>query len=131
VDFKGLIAAREQLFAEAVDRFFKGEAHHIVSRDLLKQAAIEQDKRRTKDPWYLDIADFVNNDPSVKENGFVKISYLWEYCLRGNRSSLDQRINRRISTVLRDLGWGPALLRDPKTGNPMRAWRKEEVSIYD
>ena len=54
LDFDGLYAARDQLFAEAVARFDAGEKWHVEADD----AKSHQEAARMPDPWETEIKDF-------------------------------------------------------------------------
>jgi predicted P-loop ATPase len=63
IDLAWLQENREQLFAEAVARFKRGERWHDVPQE---QAAVEQAARRLVDPWTDDVLAYINGGSLVR-----------------------------------------------------------------
>jgi putative DNA primase/helicase len=59
VDLKLLASEREQLFAEALVRFKKGEAWHITDPKLRSDAALVAEEKRQRDPWEIIVARWI------------------------------------------------------------------------
>lgn len=92
---------REQLFAEAVFRFQKGEPTYIRDNKLLEVAKREQKMRQATDPWDNTIASYVREE----QPWFLSTSYVWRFILKGDEIKLKRNDQRRIADILRDLGY--------------------------
>lgn len=101
VDFNGLSAVRDQLFAEAVASVKAGKATHILDKAALVEAAHEQKMRQTSDPWVEAVQEWV----AEQKIEFVSTKDVWMYALRGKESELSLAHQRRIAGVLREIGW--------------------------
>jgi predicted P-loop ATPase len=94
VDVDGIMAAREQLWAEAVYRYRAGEQWWLTEAEEAL-ARIEQDARMPDDPWLELVARFVSSqeDVSVTE------------VLRGLNEKLGVGEAARCARCLNTLGW--------------------------
>jgi len=101
VKFQELADVRDQLFAEAVSILEAGAPTHITDKKVLDIARQEQRDRRTTDPYEISIGDWL----SEQNSDFVSTRDVWVYALKGTESSLTVAHQRRISQVLKDLGY--------------------------
>jgi predicted P-loop ATPase len=98
IDIDGLAAIRDQLWAEARDRYETGEAWWLESDDLNRTAAIEQAKRRVIDPWEAKIASLVDGVGSTTATdvlGMLDIKI-------GDQNQIHAN---RVASALKALGW--------------------------
>jgi predicted P-loop ATPase len=65
IDIKGFLAARDQLWAEAVHRYKAGEPWHLETAELEALATAEQDKRFVIDPWEELIREWIGKRDDV------------------------------------------------------------------
>lgn len=106
---------RDQLFAEAVARLRRGEAWHEMPKDLVEA---EQESRRRIDEWESLVSDFCTDRLLP-----VTVPEIATSCLKVEVAKLDVATQRRITTILRRLGWQP-----DKGGKGKRQWtQKREV----
>lgn len=98
IDIDGLIAARDQLWAEARDRYFADETWWIDTADIAAAASIEQEARRILDPWQKEVARLVAMRDSVTASEVLDDM---------NIPIKDQQqlhLNR-VASILKGLGW--------------------------
>lgn len=89
-------AGREQLFAEAVARFKRGDTWYEMPHEL---TILEQEARRQRDEWEDVIHEYLihKDDITVKD---IAVD-----CLRIEVGKLDRSVQMRIANVLRQLGF--------------------------
>lgn len=99
----GLMRDKDQLFAEAVDAYRKGEPLHITSRSILKDAEIEVQQRVEEDPWLEVIGNW---DATVSDEvERVTTKYIYEVQLAGSIKNITRSEQIRIGKILRAFGW--------------------------
>ncbi len=99
---------RDQLLAEAVYRYQRGETDLHIDNEVTKVlAAIEVDKRRPKDAWIDRIMDWLNvlnDDGSVKN--VVSGHEVYTNCIGGVMSTFDRYQQSRVSQIMvKELKW--------------------------
>jgi predicted P-loop ATPase len=107
IDIDSLIHDRDQLFAEAVVRFRRGDPWWPATkleRDVIRP---EQEGRYDADPWEGPIRDYVENLSRVRVTDVARQALGFEGMARVGTA--DQR---RIAAVLASIGWIPG--RDDK-----------------
>ncbi len=109
VDFKGLKAARDQLFAEAVVLMKKSPAEklYMETSDLKLAAREEAAARFVQHEWVERIAAWVDAcdaEPATRRE-FLTSRDVYIEAMGGSDRTLDQRCTRAIAGVLRGLGW--------------------------
>jgi predicted P-loop ATPase len=115
---------RNELFAEAYSRFKAGEVSWIENKHVLQEALIEQEKRRSSDPWVDVIDDYIQTDEVASKYGFVMAKDLWLYALKGSESQFQRVHAHRIGDCLRSLGWEYGVHRHPVKKQSIRCFRK-------
>lgn len=103
---------RDQLFAEAVYRYKSGETWWMMP----KSAAVEQESRRQDDPWEEAINDWL----VLNQKAEVRASEVATLALKLDIGKVDKRIQSRICTVLRIIGWQSRVIK--RDGVPIRRW---------
>jgi hypothetical protein len=113
IDLEALRRDRDQLWAEAAYHEARGEALPI-DKGLYEAAAIEQERRRTPDPWTDILAGvkgvrFETPDGPVER---ISTNELLTRCLQLQPAQMGLSTSQRLATVMRRLGWeGPKLIR--------------------
>jgi predicted P-loop ATPase len=104
IDVEGLALARDQLFAEAVHRFKRGERWWPTAEDERKFFRPQQEKRQEDDPWFPVIEKYLH-DHSLSQ---VTVSDIARNCLgfQGD-SRIGTQEQRRIVSIIKELGWTP------------------------
>lgn len=97
IDLSAITNDREQLFAEAVHLFKKGEPWHIVP----KSAEDEQESRRESDIW----EDVISNYVEGRENVTILDICQSDQCLGMDIDRADRRTQLRIAKILKVLKW--------------------------
>jgi len=88
-------ADRDQLFAEALVRYKKGEDWYKVPDSAVK----EQEKRREADPWEDLIANWTTN------KGKFTSSQIYAECLTLKPDKLTRQVQLRVGKIMRARGW--------------------------
>lgn len=126
VRFSELEQDREQLLAEAVDSYFKGEALFVVDKHVLGHMEKEQEARLVTDPWTDSIAEFLETNEFTRDHNFTTTRDLWEYALRGTPTLFSKAHANRICSIMRKLGWTYNAYNHPvNTTVKMKAFRKQ------
>jgi len=99
IDIDGLRSNRDQLWAEARERFLAGEIWWLEGKALVDAAAQEVQMRYDGDPWDEKIADWIKGRESVS------VSEVLELCLEKNKGEWAQRDQNRVARSLRAKGW--------------------------
>jgi hypothetical protein len=117
-DISRLKADRDQLWAEAVHREVAGESTRLPQR-LYRFAALQQDRRRTDDPWELKIASEWAADAQR-----VPPDAIWELLgiATERRSTVYQR---RINDIMQRLGFRRMSVKD-RNGKVVKGWGRGE-----
>lgn len=113
VDLDVLRGQREQLFAEGVARFLRGDAWWEMPE---AETQAEQRSRYDADPWTNTIAKYVEMMPSVT------VAEVMEDCLEIEVARFTRADQMRVATVLRVLGWS---VKDVRKGNRViKTWHR-------
>lgn len=126
VRFKELQRDRDQLLAEAVDLYFKGEALFVEDKNVLSLMSKEQESRLVTDPWTDSIVEFLKTNEFVRDHNFTTTTELWEFALRGSPSLFSKVHAHRICAIMRKLGWTYNAYNHPVQKNvKMKAFRQQ------
>jgi hypothetical protein len=110
INFDYIAANREQLFAEALHRYRAGESWWDFDEAA---AQVEQEARKTEDPWTETIAEYARLEE------FIRVDVVLENVLGLPVQARDMAAAKRAGQVLRSLGYVKK--------NLMRAGRQEKV----
>jgi predicted P-loop ATPase len=99
MDVDALARDRDQLWAEAKDRYISGEKWWLDTASLVEIAAEEQAARYQGDPWEEIIVPWLRGRPSTS------ISEVLDKCLSKPQAQWTQGDKNRIGRCLRALGW--------------------------
>jgi predicted P-loop ATPase len=108
-------ANREQLFAEAVQRFQAGADWWEMPQ---KDAEREQEQRRDDDVWQPRIENYLHGKNSTT------VPDILEFCLDIEADKQDKRAQMRVSSILRVLGFIRKLERQGVT--VLRVWKRPQ-----
>lgn len=107
VDFAGLRQDRDQLFAEAVVRYKKGEPVYLDSQRIENLAREQAELRKTVDPWFNRVSHYLANNKD--NNGFLPEEYtvddIYIGALRNHIRYMSFQDTVRISSILASNGW--------------------------
>ena len=123
VDLKLLASEREQLWAEAIVRFKKGEEWHLVDLELVKAAAEQAKNRQESDIFEEPIARWLFDPARAKtrRRRGVTTFQIAKYALNLDVSQLKRNDAMHIADVLRTLGWEGE--RETQAGLTVRVFR--------
>ncbi len=99
IDFDGLKAGRDQLFAEAIHAYKEGYKI-FIKREMMHIVTKEQEARLEVDPWEEKIKEWALNTIGSSK---VKIIHIWERCLGMPAGHINQASRNRISRCLKRL----------------------------
>lgn len=91
-----LAVNRDQLFAEALHRFFQNESWWDVPREL---AEGHQAARRAEDPWSEAIENWISGRLECS------ISDIFNFCLELDVTRQDMISQKRVGAILKTMGW--------------------------
>jgi predicted P-loop ATPase len=130
INIADLVRDRDQLWAEARERFLAGDSWWLDSKDLMELAADEARARYEGDPWDELIADWLKN-PSARfdQNGhslaalkstceYVTVTDVLIHCLGKRQDTWTQADQNRVARSLTAKGWKRKL----KRTNDGREW---------
>lgn len=100
-DLDGLKRDREQLLAEAIQIYKKGESL-MLPHALIDENEKENMKRLAADPWRWIIAEWIDANPDTLE---VTTQHLYRNVIGGNIQGMHTGHQRRIAQALKDCGW--------------------------
>lgn len=121
VDFKGLKDARDQLFAEALERVRTVGEDLSMSTAELEDAAREVVNARTvQHPWAERVGQWI--DSRADAPAFITNREVWVDCLGGLDKEFDQRKARTIASAMRSLGWEADVQRVGEHHRPTRGY---------
>lgn len=103
IDLPALSAARDQLWAEAVELWRSGTRWHPEDGEERALLAAEQEDRRHTDPWEPLIADWV--EPRSQMATPVTIPELLRMCIGKDPDTWTRGDEMRVADCLRGLGW--------------------------
>lgn len=113
IKIEDLARDRDQLWAEARERFLGGERWWLDTRELTELAEEEQADRREEDPWQEPIQSWLESKSEVS------ISQILEVCIGKQTVHWAQPDKNRVARCLQALGW-----RRHKVGSRgKRVWR--------
>ena len=103
INHDGLIAARDQLFAEAVARFKLGERWHPTRDEQQRLFEPEQEAREIADPWQSMIFKWLNNRSSDR----VTVNEILSDLLKIEPGKIDgnRQMSTRIGIAMKRIGW--------------------------
>jgi predicted P-loop ATPase len=99
INIESLARDRDQLWAEAHERYKSGSPWWLDSRELNEQAEDEQSDRCEEDPWQELIAGWVENRDDVS------IAEILAQCLDKPKANWSQSDRTRVARCLRALHW--------------------------
>ena len=121
VNIDYLTENREQLFAEAITRFNRGESWWDVPADL---AAAEQEERREEDPWLEPFQNWTAHNETVM---VLNMDYVFEFIIPIPIERRDMRSMKRVAVILKQLGFEHGHGRI--NGKFTKCWRKLDNSL--
>lgn len=125
INIPGLREVRDQLFAEATVRYFKGESLFIEDQGAVDQALAEQHARRQVDPWLEKISEWLENDEFDKKRDIVTGMELWTKCLLGMEKNISRREQCRIANIMQqELGWIKGVHHHPELKKPVNGYKR-------
>lgn len=134
-DVERLVADRDQLWAEAVVRYRRGETWYLDDPRLEREAKAEQEARREVDPWEPPIVSYLESWRDLAEQkaaagGQLRVEHLPGDCLEKLEMSVAKttlRDQRRVNAILRAVGWDRVQRRDGEKGKRRWAWEPTEA----
>lgn len=130
INIEKLKIIRDQLLAEAVDRYFRGEKLYLDNDELVKLAELETKTRQQEDPWLEPVKQWLQK-PDIELNSYrtVVTGYeILEECIGITVSRMTNRDLSRIATIMvKELGWEKGKFYHKKLGRTTNAYRLPDV----
>lgn len=95
---------RDQIFAEAMYRYRKGEEWHITNEDIIKMAQKEQQDRMGEDPWVAIVSNFLDKSEGSWSDGLT-LEQLGYACFDIRQGKLSKNERTRLTDALLKCGW--------------------------
>lgn len=114
IDLSGLLAARDQLWAEAAEAYRQGEKWFLTG-ELAEVAKEEQDKRREASPWEPVIQAWLVEGGKSQ----VTIADIINNCLRIPPERQNAAVGRQVGAALRGLKWMSKTIRPYPGAEPV------------
>lgn len=102
VKFKAMAEVREQLFAEAVVLYNKGELPYLDDKDSIAISKKMQMSREEEDPWENLIGEWLENNTELVD---ITPTEIWVGAFAESPSKLGRMESTRIAESMRSLGW--------------------------
>jgi predicted P-loop ATPase len=122
IKLPALTADREQLWAEAVFRYERGDKWWLENSEV-DLAKLEQDKRRETDPWELVI------EKKLGSQTWAIVSHVMTDWLNLPIEKQDKSTQMRVASYFRSLGWERRKKRI--NGNPEWIWSAPHSDVLD
>jgi putative DNA primase/helicase len=127
VDLAGLVRRRDSLWAEALAAYNDHEPWHLSGEDEVAEAAVEQKKRYSGDPWrekVIERANQIVDDPESRSPvGWVTTGMVLDK-IGIPMSQWDDRSKKRIGVILRAEGWKASQKRWPGGSGPASGFQR-------
>jgi predicted P-loop ATPase len=111
IDIAGLERDRDQLWAEARERYERREPWHLDTAELVELAAVEQDMRYEADPWDSTVWEFVEGARAQHDQGgnppeafFITNAEILSKALKKLEAAWQEADKRRIGRIMRRHG---------------------------
>jgi putative DNA primase/helicase len=109
VDIEGLLAFRDQLWAEAFHAYQQGERWWVEGPGELELFINEQESRMQEDPWESKLQDFL----SERTDKYFTSAELLEDCLGKPLGTQQKADQNRLGPIMQSLGWRHSRKRVP------------------
>lgn len=109
INVEGLLAVRDQLWAEALDYYMHGAPWHIIDESTIAIARSEQEAREEEDPWLGPVSEWLRNplNAHIVSNGFTSHQVL-SGALDMHKDKQDRSAETRIGSVLKKFKYSNA-----------------------
>lgn len=101
VNVNGIVEARDQLFAEALE--LSKNFDLFIPKDIDQDAVIEQEMRLVVDAWEPYIEKWMG-DPTKSPHEYFTVSDVWSHALNGQMDRITRAEQIRIAHILQKMG---------------------------
>jgi len=122
IDIDFLIRDRDQLFAEAVVRYKKKESIYLRDTAVLQEALESQKSRQIVDMWVEPVLNWLERD----NKSVVTLMEVYEGALEGAPRTFTPKEQRRLSIVMKTVGWEKGVYSHPDHSKGVNAFRKKK-----
>jgi len=122
----GLRKVRNQLWAEALLHYKKGTPVYFEDVKIEEQAMLEQQKRIGADAWHERIVEWLTYGLG-KNRMVVTASNMYCDCLGGSFAHINRIEQRRISDIMKSLGWEKGVFHSSEVGGTVRGYRRPGI----
>lgn len=128
IDLASLTLDRDQLFAEALERWSAGEPLWLDKKEIEEDARREQIDRTSVDPWTERIVDWLN----CNEQGKIVVSTtgleIFERAMRGEARWYKRKEANQIADIMKKLGFVQKQYWDADNRKPKRGYVRPEYA---
>jgi putative DNA primase/helicase len=125
VNLRGILQDRDQLWAEAVQRFDAGEKWYLDDKGALADAEAEQAKRFEFHPWQAVIEDYISGIEDGVMKSEVTINELLTKAVRITPDKQNVQHSRIVGGIMRHMGWEARITRPRGGGKPRQVFVNE------
>ncbi len=113
---------RDQLWAEAVQRYKQKEALYFQDKEVIDTALAEQHQRQISDPWAPIIAQYMEDNPTLE---YLSAKDIFSHILGGISANFSNYHGKRISTIMENFtDWTPGRHWDPVQQKTFRGYKR-------
>jgi predicted P-loop ATPase len=123
VDVAAIAKDRDQLWAEAVIRYSKGEPWWLTDLEHVTQAEAIQGDRAEQDPWG-EVIDQWLDEPENRSRDFLTCSYVLQNAIKMQTDRFHKADEMRIANHLAKRGWTHAKRRPYEGAKPTWGWAR-------
>lgn len=123
VDVAAITRDRDQLWAEAVMRFSKGEPWWLTDDKDIEQAEMIQSDRAEQDPWG-EVIDQWLDEPDNRSRDFLTAAFVLQSAIKMTTDRFGKGDEMRVANHLAKRGWKHAKRRPYKDAKPAWGWAR-------
>lgn len=105
IDIPALLAARDQIWAEAFHRFQAGELWYVPEGELADELRRLQGERQELDPWVDQLRKWVDSLLEIRRQEGITTQQAMESGLDLKATSVGRKEETRVGHALKSMGW--------------------------
>lgn len=131
VNLRGILQDRDQLWAEAVQRFEAGEKWYLDDKVALAEAEAEQAKRFEFHPWQAVIEEYIAGHVDGCPKDEVSINDLLTLAVKLSPDKQTVQHARVVGGIMRHMGWEATIRRPRGGGKPRQVFVNDLARVLD
>jgi predicted P-loop ATPase len=130
IQIDAFLDVRDQLFAEAVHLYRRGESLWLDAESENEMAILEQQERMVEDPWQEMIGKWLEDKAKLYSTQDMTTTKIAMDCLEIPRERVHRSVQIRIGRIMVNLGWTRKrknfgkreMYYEPPAGEPPKEW---------